>query len=55
MDSRIAADSRENRIRETRVVVFLTVVMAPLLAVALIGSYGLIIWLFQFFAGPPRG
>lgn len=43
------------RRRETRVFVFLTVVMAPLVAVALVGSYGLMIWLYQMFAGPPRG
>ncbi|MBL8511203.1 MAG: periplasmic nitrate reductase, NapE protein [Betaproteobacteria bacterium] len=41
--------------RETRVFLFLTVVLAPLLAVAAVGGYGLIIWLFQLFAGPPQG
>ena len=43
------------RRRETRVFVFLTVVMAPMVAVALVGSYGLMIWLYQTFAGPPTG
>jgi periplasmic nitrate reductase NapE len=45
----------ENRSRETRVFVFLTVVLAPLLAVAIVGSYGLLIWLYQMLMGPPKG
>ena len=45
----------ESRTRETRVVVFLTVLLAPLLAVAVVGSYGLLIWLYQMFTGPPQG
>ena len=45
----------ETRSRERRVFVFLTVVLAPLLAVALVGSYGLFIWLYQMAMGPPKG
>ena len=45
----------ENRSRETRVFLFLTVVLAPMLAVAVVGSYGLLIWLYQMFMGPPKG
>ena len=45
----------DNRSRETRVFVFLTVVLAPMLAVAVVGSYGLLIWLYQTFMGPPKG
>ena len=41
--------------RETRVFVFLTVVLAPLLAFVVVGSYGLLIWLYQMFMGPPKG
>ncbi len=41
--------------REKRVFVFLTVVLAPALAAALVGSYGLLIWLYQMFMGPPKG
>jgi nitrate reductase NapE len=43
------------RTRETRVFVFLTVVLAPALAVALVGAYGLAIWVYQMLMGPPRG
>ena len=45
----------ETRTRETRVFVFLTVVLAPALAVAFVGAYGLFIWLSQMFLGPPKG
>jgi len=43
------------RSREIRVFVFLTVVMAPMIAVAVVASYGLMIWLYQMLAGPPTG
>jgi periplasmic nitrate reductase NapE len=43
------------RTRETRVFVFLTVVLAPALAVALVGAYGLAIWVYQMLMGPPKG
>ena len=32
---------------------FLTVVMAPVLAGAIIVTYGFFVWILQFFAGPP--
>lgn len=41
--------------RELAVFVFLTVVLAPLLSVALVGAYGLSIWVWQLFNGPPVG
>jgi len=41
--------------RELRAFLFITVLLAPLIAVALVGSYGLIIWVFQMIAGPPTG
>ncbi len=47
--------SVESRSREKRVFLFLTVVLAPMIAVAIVGSYGLLIWLYQMFAGPPKG
>jgi nitrate reductase NapE len=47
-------ESRD-RSREIRVFVFLTVVMAPMIAVAVVASYGLMIWIYQMLAGPPTG
>ena len=55
MDSLPANTPVESRSRETRVFVFLTVVLAPMIAVAIVGSYGLLIWLYQMLMGPPRG
>jgi nitrate reductase NapE len=34
---------------------FLTGVIAPMMAVAIVGGYGLLIWLYQLFTGPPVG
>ncbi|TDQ82280.1 periplasmic nitrate reductase subunit NapE [Dongia mobilis] len=32
---------------------FLTVILAPMIAVAVVGSYGFLIWIYQMIAGPP--
>lgn len=40
---------------ELKAFLFLTVVMAPALAGIIIGSYGLLVWLYQMVAGPPTG
>jgi periplasmic nitrate reductase NapE len=40
---------------ERRMFIFLTVFLAPIMAVSSVGLYGLIIWLYQMFAGPPTG
>lgn len=38
---------------EIRMFLFLTIVLAPALSVALVGGLGLAIWIFQAIAGPP--
>lgn len=38
---------------ERRVFLFITVFLFPVLAVILVGGYGLAIWLFQLLFGPP--
>jgi len=40
---------------ELKAFLFLTVVMAPVLAGVVIGGYGLAVWIYQMFAGPPTG
>ena len=40
---------------ELKAFLFLTIVMAPVLAVAVVGSYGLAVWIYQVFMGPPTG
>lgn len=38
---------------ELKAFLFLTVVMAPVLAGIIIGTYGLLVWIYQMFMGPP--
>ena len=38
---------------ELRVFLFLTVVLAPVLAVMIVGGYGFLVWMYQIVAGPP--
>jgi nitrate reductase NapE len=39
--------------RELAVFVFLTFVLAPLLAVIIVAGYGFCVWMYQLIAGPP--
>lgn len=41
--------------KELHAFLLLTGVIAPLMAVAIVGGYGLLIWLYQLFMGPPAG
>jgi nitrate reductase NapE len=43
------------RRRELLVFLFLTVVLAPVLAVAIVGGYGFAVWMYQLVSGPPTG
>jgi nitrate reductase NapE len=51
------ASSREKtgptRGQELRVFLFLTVVLAPVLAVMIVGGYGFLVWMYQVVTGPP--
>lgn len=41
---------------EWRTFLFLTVLLAPILAVAIVGGYGFLVWMSQLlFLGPPTG
>ncbi len=53
-DNRQAAD-KETRRREWIVFLILTGVIAPGLAVAIVGGYGFAVWMYQLIAGPPVG
>jgi len=48
-----APDSELGRRREFRAFLFLTVVLVPLLAVSVVGGYGLVVWIIQIILGPP--
>ena len=41
------------RRRELLVFLFLTVVLAPVLAVAFVGGWGFLVWIYQMIYGPP--
>jgi nitrate reductase NapE len=41
------------RREELRSFLFFTIVMAPALAVAIVGGYGFVVWMYQLIAGPP--
>lgn len=49
-----AAD-RSRRRRELQVFLLLTVVLAPVLAVMVVGGYGFLVWTSQMIFGPPTG
>jgi periplasmic nitrate reductase NapE len=44
-----------SRRKELLLFLFLTVVLAPLLAVAIVGGFGFMVWIWQIFTGPPTG
>ncbi len=48
-------DVQQQKKNELQAFLFLTAVIAPAITVAIVGGYGLLIWLYQFFAGPPAG
>lgn len=39
--------------RELAVFIFLTFILAPLLAVIIVAGYGFLVWVYQMIAGPP--
>jgi nitrate reductase NapE len=46
-------DHKKREKRELRVFLFVTVVLAPILATVIVGGYGFVIWIYQLIAGPP--
>ena len=55
MRSMDPAPTENKKTSEFKAFLFLTVVMAPVLAGVVIGTYGLLVWIYQMFAGPPTG
>jgi nitrate reductase NapE len=49
------ADVPSTRQEEWRSFLFFTVVMAPMLAVMIVGGFGFLVWMYQLVAGPPHG
>lgn len=49
----LSDDRPSTRQEELRSFIFLSVVMAPVVAVVVIAAYGFSVWIYQMFAGPP--
>ena len=47
-----AAD-QNNKNREFWAFILLTVVVAPVMSVVIVGGYGFLVWMYQILAGPP--
>ncbi len=48
-------DDKARKRSELLAFLFLTVVLAPVLSIAIVGGYGFLIWMVQLLAGPPGG
>jgi nitrate reductase NapE len=44
---------QEDKRREFAVFIFLTFILAPILAVIIVAGYGFLVWMYQIIAGPP--
>ena len=52
----VLVESREGpftKAQELRTFLFLSVVIAPLIAGAVVATYGFLVWMFQLISGPP--
>jgi nitrate reductase NapE len=49
----LAVSMNVEKRRELAVFVFLTLVLAPLIAVLVVAGYGFMVWMYQMIAGPP--
>ena len=53
-DARNTGDAVKGQRRlEVFAFLFLTAVLMPAIAVATVGGYGLVVWIYQMIAGPP--
>jgi periplasmic nitrate reductase NapE len=52
-ETQVMGSGRSRRRSEVLTFLFLTVFLAPILAVAIVGGYGFAVWMYQLFAGPP--
>ncbi|MBM7072869.1 periplasmic nitrate reductase, NapE protein [Shewanella sp. 202IG2-18] len=45
--------SSDEKKSELKIFIFLTVFLAPLLSVLIVGGYGFLVWMSQILIGPP--
>lgn len=48
-------DTAPTKAQEIKVFLFMTVVLAPILAVATVGGYGFVVWMYQLLTGSLPG
>ena len=48
-----ASPETKSKKQELSVFLVLTVIMAPILSVAIVGGYGFFVWIMQILMGPP--
>ena len=53
MNSSVESNQSFTKAQELRSFLFLSVVMAPVLAVMIVGGYGFLVWMSQLLTGPP--
>lgn len=53
--SSVNGSANFTRREELRSFLFLTIVVAPVLAVVIVGGYGFFVWMLQLINGPPTG
>ena len=46
-------DGAQRKTEEFRTWLFLSLIMAPILAVLIVSGYGFLVWMYQLFVGPP--
>ena len=51
--SDIQPESKSSKRRELAGFLFLTVVLAPAMTIAIVGGYGFLVWMYQLVNGPP--
>jgi nitrate reductase NapE len=49
----VVSNEADEKVLERNTFVFLAVVLAPVLAVAIVGGYGFTVWISQLILGPP--
>ncbi len=53
--SELGSSESEERRHERNVFLFLTIFLAPILSVIIVGALGFAIWISQILTGPPTG
>ena len=49
----LTARAKTRKYQELMMFLFLTVFLAPAVAIGLVGGYGLLVWIYQLVVGPP--